>query len=371
MIADVVKKLVFHLDRIVTDNLGDPFLSSHNYRTYPFDQENFKIIKPVESDKKIAFVDGGNLELITAPNFSIQINRVYFNIFNGLKRINVTAIPQRIEFFSLTVASFKNDKIFFDTYLFPVINRYDQYLPDSADLSFDSTDRRIMHGTSRADISRVASISRRFAEWSYAHYVVENELSTGDVIVMDGTLRTAFKNESKYAKKAYDAAKKRKVLFSGLSKSSNLFTTTGLSLLGAVRKLAIDQELDSVWYYYPIAKSISPEHEAAIFIVKLNEQSRRVFRYEIQTEQAEQLSRRKLNEVFSALSLNSCDISFPGYPYGLIDADDKARVRHEEVEMYKMLLLTEISERGSYLKVYRHIQSTDAHDVLNMLKGVG
>jgi hypothetical protein len=372
MIQEVVSKLVTDLDKVFSDkDLGEPFLSSHSYRTFPFDKNNFKPIKQVKSDRKIAFVDGGNQELIRAPNFSIQLNRVYFNIFDGLKRINELDIPQRIEFFSFTIASFQEKEIFFNTSLFPVIEKFDQYLPDSTDLSFKSTDRRVMNGISRAHIDRVASISRKFAEWSFAQHIIENELDKGDILVLDGSLRTVFKNEAKYAEKAYESAKKRKVVFSGLSKTSTLFTTTGLSLLGAVRKLAVDNGYNSVWYYYPIAESINPEHDAEIFVVKLNERAKRVFRYEIQAVQVKELGDEKLGEVFSSLSLNSCDISFPGYPYGLIDADDRARVRHEEVEMYKMLLLTEISKRGVHLKFNRHMESTDAHDVLNMLKGDG
>ena len=77
----------------------------------------------------------------------------------------------------------------------------------------------------------------------------------------------------------------------------------------------------------------------------------------------------KINEILNQLCVNSCDVSFPGYPYGLIDADDNARVRGEDVQMYKILLLSEVSKLGSWPKFSRQIQSTDAHDVLNTLRG--
>lgn len=307
--------------------------------------------------------------MVGAPNFSIQLNRVYFNLFDKRKIVQPSALPNRIEFFSLTYARFKDEHIFYNTSLFPA-SGVGHSLPDPADLSFDSADRRLMVGNSRADIGRVASIARRFAEWRCAQDVVEKELDGGDVLVMDGTLRTAFANESRYARAGYSAAKQRKVIYTGLSKTSRLFTTTGLSLLGAVRRLAMDSEAGSIWYYYPVAESLSPEHEAAIFLVKLNAQSQRVFRFEIHAEQAKELGENDLQEIFSSLSLNSSDLSFPGYPYGLVDADDNARVRFEELETHRVMFLSEISKLGSAAKFIRHMESIDAHGVLNFLREV-
>jgi hypothetical protein len=369
VLGDVVKKLVEDLNgRIDEDELGDPFLSSHNYRTYPLDVKCFNPIKTVDSRKKFVFVDGGNQALVEASNFSIQLNRIYFNMFAGRRRILPSSLPQRMEFFSVTSASFRSDQIFFDTSLYPLAREFETLIPNASDLSFDSTDRRITVGQSRADISRVASIARRFAEWEFSRRVVLSELAEGDALVMDGTLRTAFTNESRYSRAAFDAAKSRGVLYTGLSKTTRLFTTTGLSLTGALRKLAEDSAVGSTWYYYPVAESLSPEHEAAIFIVKLNDQSGRVFRYEIHAGQAKSLDSGELDELFSQLSVNASDLSLPGYPYGLIDADDNARVRYEELEAYRVMLLSEISKLGSSSKFLRHMQSIDTHGALNLLR---
>jgi hypothetical protein len=321
-----------------------------------------------DSERKLAFIDGGNQELVGAPNFSVQLNRAYFNIFDKRRISQPVELPSRIEFLSSTIAKFKDGKILYDTSLFPMGGVSPSYLPNHTDLSFDSADRRLMIGNSRADIGRVASIARRFAEWRFAQTIVEKELDAGDVLVMDGTLRTAFANESKYAKAAYQAAYMREVIYSGLSKTSRLFTTTGLSLLGAVRRLALDNVPHPIWYYFPVAESLSPEHEAAIFLLKLSGMSKRIFRYEINAEQAKALSPIELNDVFSALSQNSNDLTFPGYPYGLVDADDNARVRTEELETYRVMLLSEISRLGSAVKFQRHMESIDAHGVMNLLK---
>jgi hypothetical protein len=368
--STVASKVAQELDNRVDEvELGNPHLSSHNYDPVPLASTNFHRFKQSDSSRRIAFIDGGNQPLMQAPNFSVQFNRLYFNIFQGNKRLNHDqTIPQKIEFVSATFAEFQNDEICFQTTLFPVIEGNEIFLPDAADLSFNSFDRRLMQGASRADIKRVATIARRFAEWRFATAVVEKMLGDGDIIVMDGTLRTAFTGENRYAREGYAAAKKNGVLYTGLSKTSNLFTTTGLSLLGALRKLAEDSQVEPPWYYYPIAKSKSPEHEAAIFIIRLRTESARAFRYEIQAQEAEQLSEGELDEIFSELSNNSCDIAFPGYPYGLVDADANAKVVASDVEMHRVELLSELSKNGSWPKFSRHMESSDAHDVLDRIK---
>jgi hypothetical protein len=371
LIGEVVKIVAQHLDhQVVEQELGDPFLSSHNYRPYPLNGSYFTPIRRVETNRRLAFIDGGNQELIGAPNFSVQLNRAYFNIFTRTKMTQPKSLLNKIEFLSITHADFRKDQIYYHTSTFPVDEKCAEFIPESSDLSFNSADRRIMVGNARADIARVASIGRRFAEWQYARHIIEKELGGEDILVMDGTLRTAFTNESKYARAVYAVAKERGVLCTGLSKTSRLFTTTGLSLLGAVRRLALNSEVSPMWYYYPVADSLSPDHEAAIFLLKLSEQSQRIFRFEIHAGQAKFLSPEDLNEVFSELSLNASDLSFPGYPYGLIDADDNARVRFGELETYRVLLLSEISKLGSAAKFVRHMESTDAHGVLNGLREV-
>jgi len=371
LIGEVAKKVAQDLDRLIVENeLGDPFLGSRNYRPYQLNPNYITQIRRVESGRKLAFIDGGNQELIGAPNFSVQLNRTYFNLFARAKMMQPKSLPNRSEFISVTHADFKNGKIHYHTSTFPANEKCSNFVPDLSNISFDSADKRIMVGSARADIRRVASITRRFAEWQCAKQILENELDRKDILVMDGTLWTGFANESKYARAAYTTANEKGILCTGLSKTSRLLTTTGLSLSGAVRRLALDNEVGPVWYYYPIADSLSTDHQAAIFLLKLSDQSQRIFRYEINSGQAKSLNPEELNEIFSELSINASDLSFPGYPYGLIDADDNARVRFEELETYRVLLLSEISKLGSAAKFVRHMQSSDAHDVLNGLRGV-
>jgi hypothetical protein len=369
MSVEVAKKVIENLDeKIEEENLGIPFFGDPRYIVYPLTKEGFTPISDKENNRRIAFIDGGNQEILGAPNFSIQINRVYYNIFKGRDRILDCSLPSKIEFFSVTHSSFRNNDIFYDTLLFPIKEEFGKLLPDERDLSFSSADRTVTVGTMRADISRVASIARRFAEWAYAYHVVKNELNRGDFIVLDGSLQTAFKNESNYSSILYEAAGQKGVIVTGLSKTSHLFTTTGLSLLGAVRKLADVHGIQGKWYY-KVAEATSSDHNAVIFVTKLNERAEYVFRYEIYRKQFLEMNENDVNEVFAQLAKNSQDMCFPGYPYGLIDADRFARVREGEVQNFQVLLLSEISKRGKWKKFAQHIRASDAHEILNILGG--
>ena len=368
MSADVSKRVAEFLDLEIEErDLGQPYFGNPDYETLPFPTANFVPIQDMEPSIRTAFVDGGNHEMIGAPNFSVQMNRVYFNIFKGRERILPKSLPRKVEFYSATTANYRDDGIYYDTSVFPLKPEFGGFVPDQL-LSFSSLDRTVTIGSQRADIQHVASVARRFAEWEFAKHVIEEELEKGDMIVHDGSLQTSLTNEYKYLARAVEATVNKGVIFAGISKTSTLFTTTGLSLLGAVQKLAEDYAVKGPWCLQ-IAKVANVLHNAFIYVVKLHESARYVFRYEIYGEQARRMSEEDFCRVTSALASNSKDISFPGYPYGLIDADNFARVSGDEIDAYRVPLMSEISKHGKWKKMSRHICSGDAHGVLDLLKG--
>lgn len=368
IVVEVIRNLIDKLDaNIEEQNLGKPFFSDPRYKPFTFSKENFMPINSVDSNRIFVFVDGGNQEVIGAPNFSVQINRVYFSVFKGQERILNNSLPNRIEFFSAVHSCFRTNEIFYDTSIIPLDSKFENLLPDEKDLSFNSFDRSVMVGIQRANASRVASVARKFAEWEYCFHLIQNQMEEGDVLVIDGSLQTGYTNEFKYAKRVYDAAVSKDVIVTGLSKSSRLFTTKGLSLLGAISQFAVESEIQYDSWYFPIAEATSTDHNAFILAVKLGETTDHVFRYEIYREQYKNMNENTVNDILSQLAKNAIDLSFPGYPYGLIDADRFARVTNDDVESYRSILLSEISKRGEWKKFARHIQTTNAHSILNML----
>ena len=167
---------------------------------------------------------------------------MYFSIFDANKSFISQKISNKIEFFSYVFSTIKQiglkKEIFFNVNLWSTDKISNEKLPNPNDLSFDSTDSRITEGTQRPDLARVASITRRFAEWKMATDVVKNELSAGDILVIDGSLQEAFQNESKYTGELSDLAESKGIIICGLSKTSRLYTNSGASLLGAVKQIS-------------------------------------------------------------------------------------------------------------------------------------
>ncbi|MHA1916872.1 MAG: DNA double-strand break repair nuclease NurA [Candidatus Ranarchaeia archaeon] len=368
MLIDSIKGLIEKLDKKINeDNLGMPFFGNIDHTIKKIEKSNFNPINEIESDKRIAFIDGGNLEILGGANFSIQVNRVGFNIFNGKERIKNVSTPQQIEFFSATYSSFRENDIYYDTIVIPTNEKHKDLLPRAIDLSFSSKDRTLMHGNQRADLVIVASMARRFAEWAFATKIVEKELEKDEVIVIDGTLQSAFTNESYYLTRLYKKAKMKEVIVSGLAKTSKLYTNTGLPLLGAVTKYANDNQIPHKAWYIPIAEINIPDHNVVIFITKLHEATNHVYRFEIQKEIYDKITSKEMKEIMFQISQNSSDFSLPGYPYGLIDADKIARVRYDEINHYKSMLLSEISRIGKAEKFAKYVKTTDTHNILNRL----
>ncbi|TFG17823.1 MAG: hypothetical protein EU530_10125 [Promethearchaeota archaeon] len=373
MVHDAIKELIKVLDNEIQENkIGKPLFEKPDYTTYPLNKNNFNVFQAKKSDRTIAYVDGGNIELLSAPNFSVQLNRVYFSMFQGEKRILPKKLPSRIEFFSAMLSKYENKILNFEGYLFPVKPEFSTLLPNQADLKFNSNDPRITNtNIHRADISHVATIPRKFTEWTLSRYIMEQELNSNDILVMDSTLQTGFPNEIKIANKNYAIAHKNNVIYTGLAKTCRLYTDTGLSLIGAINKVVETEKINFPLWYIPIAECNGKFHQASIFFTKLHEKASNIFRFEINKTQADFLKGNKnLGTIFSDLAANSSDIGFLGYPYGLIDADHRARVRYEEIERYKMSILASAANLpGVISKLRNHLGATDAHITLNELYG--
>jgi len=346
--------------------LGDPFFNKEEYQTYPLDKENFNSILSANEDRKIAFIDGGNQELLATPEYSIQINRIYFNIFENNRRILPKFIPQRIEFLSITSSTY-DGKVNFKTLISPVKDNFMEYLPKKEFLSVTAEEEEVMAGT-QAGMERIASMARRFSEWTIAEHIIDSELEAGDIIVKDGSLQTSHVNENKYVNKLFKKAEEKNIIFTGLSKTCRLTTDTQISLIASIQRLAEESNVKyDKWCYYPIANSIkaNSEHKAVIMAVKLNKNADRAFRFEILKEQADNMGKDKILDIVSAIADNSKDMTFPGYPYGLIDADFWARVKNGEIASYKTQLYSEISKIGVWKILSPHIKAVDAHEKLD------
>ena len=334
------------------------FFRDDRYTPFPINAKNFHEIRNKDSlIKKIAFVDGGNAEIVSIPNLSLQIIRTYAGIFENNKKEGF----KRREFYSLTYAAPKDISIIYKTEFF---SEKGEALSDEeiekifglsgADFTFDAFDRTIMSGNERASPQKIGEVIRRYAELSLAAETA-SEMKDSGIIVLDGTLQSSVTGEGIFLKRLYSCCEKKNVIVSALAKTSRLITQNGNSLIAAINSISGK----APWYYYPVAEISHPDHQAELFIAKLSEHSRHAFRFEVYKK-----SIFNAEEIFSLLAKNSNDFSFPGYPYGLIDADKFAQVTNEEKNALRARIALEPHLKNK-LELFE--SSLNAHDILNRL----
>ena len=316
-----------------------PHFPNKDYKAIPISENNFHKITSTNTDTKIAFVDGGNAEILKATNFSLQFIRIFGIVFQKNKKLKSI----KKEFYLLTYSEGKENKINYKCQLFP--NIFDQ------EFTFDSYDPSIKHGLSRASISVTANIIRRFAELHIAQELIDH-LTTNDIILLDGTLQCTYSHENLFLERLYQKAINNNITITALAKTSQLFTNTGNSLIGLINKISPK----GIWYYHPIVEINNELHKSNLYLVKLNNSSKYVFRFEVFKNQS-----YNINHILNTLVENSKDLVFAGYPYGLILADKFARVSNNEIEYLK----TKFNSSSAFKELSSYIKTTDAHDVLD------
>lgn len=339
MYDDIVEKILKSIEGFGASQDVYPKFSSKGYNTHKIEGKNFHEIEKSPSEKRMAFVDGGNLEIISSANFSLNLIRIAYIIYskNSKQRI-------KRDIFAFIKSESENDEIHFKATFFPS-NKFN-------DLSFSSYDNTIMKGTNRAEIANVANVIRRFLELRIAKDVSDNKLA--DAVILDGNLQCTFTNENSYMEELRDSCAKNKIILAALSKTSSIFTDNGDLLNIFLDRISIMKE----WYYNPIVTIENPSHRAEMFIVKLNSKSRHIFRFEIIDTQKEMA-----NEIIANLQTNSIDPIFLGYPYGLVEADRLARVNNNEKESLKTMFLAKLGSKN----VERYMNSLNAHKILDKI----
>ncbi|KYC46325.1 MAG: hypothetical protein APG12_00674 [Candidatus Methanofastidiosum methylothiophilum] len=368
IIKDIIN-LIKSEEKYSHDLLSDeePQFSDKRYSPFPLNKNYVREFEVRDNDKKVTYIDGGNIELLSSPSFFLGLVRIYFNIFKKNKAVIPKSLPQTFEFYIFGKSVGKEKDIDFYFKLFPFSKEYKIDIEET-DKTINSRDPSISNGNFRAELGLVCGIARRFLEWKVSELVIEKELENGDILVRDGSLQTAITGESNYSKKAYLAAEKKGVTFCGIAKRSRLYTSKGRSLSYAIKLLGNKVCPRKLWYYYPIAEINHPDHSAEMYYVKFHPSSRYTFRFEIEKNRAKTLQKDDIELLLGTIASNSVDIRFPGYPYGLVDADYIARIRGDEKETHKALFLSLCDDEEIIKFIDENISVEDAHDVLDSLQ---
>ena len=343
MFDEVIKKILESIDEKSLLTEVYPKFSGEGYRAYKIDVKNFHEIKKLNSGKKIAFVDGGNAEIIGSANFSLNLIRVCYVIYQNNKKINA----RKFDIFAFIKAVNENNEIYYRASFFSAGNSV-----NLDELSFSSFDHTLMNGINRAEISGVANAIRRFAELKMAKSVSDSK--SADVIVLDGNLQSTMTYENKYLNDLYESCAENNAILSAVSKTNFLFTDNGnilSAVLSSISKLP-------VWFYHPIAEIISHNHKAEMFFAKFHSKSNYIFRFEIFNIQ-KMMAEQVINEIAS----NCRDPIFVGYPYGLVEADRIARVSNQEKESLKTIFLVKLRNKN----IEKYLNAANAHEILDKI----
>ncbi len=318
--------------------IGDSLnFNEKGYTAFPIASQNFREFSSIDSISKIAFVDGGSAEIIALPNKLLSIIRVYYSIYQNKKKIS----SRKTQFYALITLD--SGTIRTDLLQNEVL--------DEKDFVFSAQDPRI-----KGELSKVVDLIRRNAELKYAFDACE-KLDGADIVILDGTLQSFFLVEQKNLEELYNFAAAKGVFVTALSKTTSLTTKKGLPLTPNLLRIAPE----GLWYYYPIAKIENENHLAELFFAKLHPKSEYVFRIEIYKG-----TPFAIEMILGALASNSKDPTFIGYPFGLIEADQFARVSDSEREILKMQHLVKLGKSANEIILDRH--AIDAHDVLDNRK---
>jgi hypothetical protein len=319
-------------------------MNKESYKAYNISNENFHAIESTESDKQIAFVDGGNIEVFASSNFSLQLVRTYYTVYQNNKKVK----SKLFEFFVLVYSVVKDDEIYYEFELFPVKNNL-----DLGKISFDSSDESICVGNNRATPSKIVEVIRRLLELKTVESLIEI-LDQGDIVIIDGSLEAKTAHESLILEGIYNLSKSSEITISGLAKTSRWFTNKGNNLLPLLSYISPK----NIWYYHPVVDIKDNNYNAEVYFIKLHNRSDYIFRFEVHNG-----INHDIKLILGLLARNSIDPSFLGYPYGLIDADRFARVSYKEKQIIEARLLAKSSK--SFKELRKHFNSVNAHNILD------
>ncbi|MFX1366483.1 MAG: DNA double-strand break repair nuclease NurA [Promethearchaeota archaeon] len=347
----------------------EPFVINSEAEAFEVQENKIFEIPKCNDLKNIGFVDGGNGPILRSADFNVSLNRVSGVLFTKNEWTQLKETPIKVEFYSVTVLNvLDNDNLVYITRFFPFESKFKEYLPKN-DLKFSFNDPSIRErGFPLPNIDIFGGIAMRFAEWTYAKKFILNELEKGSIFIRDGSLQTGYTGETLLAEELFNTAIKKDVIVTGLSKTCRLITRNGDSLNSLLNYVGNKKFPNNAWYYHPIYRITKAQEEADLYFVKLNKNSVYSFRFDILMEQANNMSEDQYEQIISNIANNSNDLSYPGYPYGLIKADQLASVSIKELESQKIQLIAEFEQDDYNNFILPRLRSVNAHDLLNLIR---
>ena len=118
MFDEIIKEILESIDEKSNFTETYPKFSGDGYKAHKIDIKNFHKIEKIISNKRIAFIDGGNAEIIGSANFSLNLIRVCFAVYENNKKI----IVKKFEVLAFVQAVNQSNEIYFKASFFNIKN---------------------------------------------------------------------------------------------------------------------------------------------------------------------------------------------------------------------------------------------------------
>lgn len=386
MHQDVVRMVQSLLQREAASFEGDVLvmssvLSGMQGTPVPFSLSHFKPISPGPSPASsscIAFVDGGNAELLAAPSLSVHAVRLHASVYQEKKagkpyHLDGFVIVHAVE--SDAVPGYEAHVLFSDPKKtgYSVADHFAGSEPSSRPsfsnpLVFSSDDPSLRAGLSLASPSTIVGVVRRYLELWFARKLVQE--GHARIMVLDGSLAAKHAQEREMMEGLMSDASARNIPVIGLSKTSDLLTKKGSSVMGLLKH----HGPACAWVYHPVLSYpvLSPDSSGSsssqieMCFARLHPLASHVVRIDVAGHRISSALPAILPLIIGTLADYSQDPVFFGYPYGLVDADQLARISKAEQQYLQTRLKAAF---GAGWKVAeRWVSGKDAHGVLDAIR---
>ena len=325
----MLNEIIEEVSRRVRKAEGNfPVFEDRRYSPVEFSHKNYSEIGR-GNGRVLLLVDGGNSELLQMPGTSLQIMRNAAVVMKG----NRLLLTRKREFYVLAATNGKQSatgKIFGEGKVSEV-------------------------SAGSMELSRFCDTIRRSSEIKFATEMME-EVPRDSVAVLDGSLEASNAMEKTQLEGLYKAASAMGVSVAAISKTTGLRTERGESYPAMLNERAGSGK----WHYHPVVSIRSEDHKAEMLFAKFHEKSGHVFRTDVRSNNKESVP-----AIAAELAENSRDLTFPGYPYGLILADKLARVSERETGVIKARLAAAAGNKWSKIKA--HLAAGNAHEILDSM----
>ncbi len=338
---EAIEKLSNFLRREKNPRSIVPFLSPKEHEPVPFSPDNYRPIEKKENTgiTEMAFIDGGQAELLSSADFSLSFVRTVACVYEGRKKTRSVGN----EFFLLVLPKEEKNDISYSVEIFP---RIGSVFPNKDMLSFSSTDRTLRSGIRKVAPSSIISAARRFAELGLA--ISARETMAGGMIFLDGTLQKNYTGEEQLLSKLQFAVQGN--AFIGVNKTNSLLTQAGESF----GQIVLEKGPQGAWWYAPVARPKKGMHHFSF--AKFHPRAAHAFLLESFSA--------PYGELYSAIAPHAQDPIFLGYPYGLIEADRAARVENQEAQYLKTKLIALMGNST----LQRQFSAKSAHGILDSMR---